>query len=148
DLALTAGRPVDRALFASGARENVVQGATEQTDDGIELLIPDDHIAGKIAFDRKWWTLAILAQSMRAPVGKLQRARSRAQSHRRLFVGRTGRATFLVWTRVGHTAAMTASWTSIRSRKIVGMSSGFGSKVPAIMVRVQYAISLGLHAVS
>jgi hypothetical protein len=78
DLALAASRPVDRALFASGARENVVQGATEQTDDSIELLIPDDHIAGKIAFDRKWWALAILARSMRAPLGKLERARSRA----------------------------------------------------------------------
>ena len=77
-MALTAGRPVGRALFASGARENVVQGATEQTDDGIELLIPDDHIGGKIAFDRKWWALAILARSVRAPLGKLERTRRRA----------------------------------------------------------------------
>ena len=75
---LTADWPVDRALFASGARENVVQGATEQTDDGIELLIPDDHIAGKLAFDRKRWPLAILARSMRAPLGNFERARSRA----------------------------------------------------------------------
>ena len=78
-MALTPGRPVDRALFASsGARENVVQGATEQTDDGIELLIPDDHIAGKIAFDRNRWALAILARSMRARLGNFERAPSRA----------------------------------------------------------------------
>ena len=77
-MALTPGRPVDRALFASGARENVVQGATEQTDDGIELLIPDDHIGGKIAFDRNRWAPAILARSMRARLGNFERARSRA----------------------------------------------------------------------
>jgi hypothetical protein len=147
-LALTAGRPVDRALFTSGARENVVQGATEQTDDGIELLIPHDHIAGKIAFERKWWALAILVRSMRAPLWKLERARSRAEPHRRLFVGRTGQATLLVWTRVGHALALTASQALIRSQKISGMSPGFGSKARAIMVRVQHAISLGLHAVS
>ena len=76
-MALTPGRPVDRALFASGARENVVEGATEQTDDGIELLIPDDHIAGKIAFDRKWWARAPM-RPPRAPLGKLERTRSRA----------------------------------------------------------------------
>ena len=77
-MALTTARPVDRTLFASGARENVVEGATEQTDDGIELLIPDDHIAGKIAFDRKCWALAILARPMRPSLGKLEHARSRA----------------------------------------------------------------------
>jgi hypothetical protein len=76
-VALTAGRPADWALFAPGAREKVVEGTTEQAHDGIELLISDWHIAGKIAFHRKWWALAILARSMRRPLGNLERARSR-----------------------------------------------------------------------
>jgi hypothetical protein len=75
---LAAGRPAARPLFAPGAREKVAEGTTEQAHDRIELLISDCHIAGKIAFDRKWCSLAILARSTRQPLGKLERARSRA----------------------------------------------------------------------
>ena len=37
--------------FAASAREKVVKGTTKQTDDGIEFLILDCHVAEKIAFD-------------------------------------------------------------------------------------------------
>jgi hypothetical protein len=40
-----------RQLFAASAREKVVKGTTEQADDGIEFLILDCHVTGKIAFD-------------------------------------------------------------------------------------------------
>src|SRR5262249_17748869 len=68
----------ERPSFAFGAKEKIVESDTKQTDDGIELLIPDDHIAGKIAFDRKCWALPILARSMRPSLGKLEHPRSRA----------------------------------------------------------------------
>ena len=71
-------RNAERPSFAFGAKEKIVESGAKQTDDGIELLIPDDHIAGKIAFDRKCWALAILARSMRLSLGKLEHARSRA----------------------------------------------------------------------
>ncbi len=59
---LAAGRYVDHLLFPSSPRrENVVKGAAEQTDDRVELSIPDCHLPGKIAFDkqRRLVTLAL-----------------------------------------------------------------------------------------
>jgi hypothetical protein len=53
DAALMASRNAGRLLSASGARQNVVKGAAEQTDDGIKFLIVDCHVAGKIAFDEQ-----------------------------------------------------------------------------------------------
>lgn len=53
----------DRALVAPGAGENVVKGVTEQADDGVELLIPDCHRVGKIAFDEQRQFVVTLAQS-------------------------------------------------------------------------------------
>jgi hypothetical protein len=46
-----ASRHADPPLFfASSARENVVEGAAEQTNDGVKLGIADCHFGGKIAF--------------------------------------------------------------------------------------------------
>ena len=63
DAAVTASWDVVRRLFASSAGENVIKGATEQTDDGIEFLILDCHVAGKIAFDDQRRLVITLAQS-------------------------------------------------------------------------------------
>jgi hypothetical protein len=51
DAALTARWEAARRSFAASAGEKVVKGTTKQTDDGIEFLILDCHVAGKIAFD-------------------------------------------------------------------------------------------------
>jgi hypothetical protein len=53
DAALMASRNAGPLLSASGARQNFVKGAAEQTDDGIKFLIVDCHVAGKIAFDEQ-----------------------------------------------------------------------------------------------
>ena len=54
---------VARRLFASSAGENVIKGAPEQTDDSIEFLILDCHVAGKIAFDEQQRLVITLPQS-------------------------------------------------------------------------------------
>ena len=62
---------------ASGAGENVIKGATEQTDDGVELLIIDCHVAGKIAFDEQQRLVITLPQS--AAEGNISPNRRRRQ---------------------------------------------------------------------
>jgi hypothetical protein len=47
----------------SGAREDVVKGVAEQANDGVELVIPDRHSAGKIAFHEQRRPLVRLLRS-------------------------------------------------------------------------------------
>ena len=63
DAALRRAWDAARRLFASGAGENVVKGAAQQTNDDVELLITDGHLAGKIAFDGQRRLMIALARS-------------------------------------------------------------------------------------
>ena len=62
DAALTASWDAARRSFASGAGKNVIKGAAEQTDDGIELFIPNCRIAEEIAFDDQRRLVVTLGQ--------------------------------------------------------------------------------------
>jgi hypothetical protein len=80
DAALTASWEAARRLFAASAGEKVVKGTTEQTDDGIEFLILDCHVTGKIAFDAQ--PPLIVALTLPAGEGNTCATRSRCRAVR------------------------------------------------------------------
>jgi hypothetical protein len=96
DAALTASRDAGRRLFTSSAGKNVIKGAAEQTADGIELLILDCHVAGKIAFDEQRRLIIMLARP--GGEGNVSANRRRRRRLHSTLLHRPAARTLWVWT--------------------------------------------------